>query len=116
MGSVDYFPTICAVAGVTTPDKAVFDGLNQSSTCLGAMPQRPGPLYWEYGCTPQAYIYPKTPADRSPNVAVRDGDWKLLLNADGRNRQLYNLKTDPEETANVADKQQEVSTRLAKLA
>lgn len=43
--------------------------------------------------------------DRSPSLAIRQGDWKLLMNADGGNIELYNIKTDGTETANVAGSQ-----------
>jgi hypothetical protein len=41
-------------------------------------------------------------ADRSPNVAVRDGKWKLLVNADGTGAELYDLAADPKEAKDLA--------------
>ena len=116
LASVDYFPTITALAGVKPPVNAPFDGVNQSAVWLGAKPNRTALLFWEYGRKPNGYEYPRLPGDKSPNVAVRDGDWKLLLNADGSDRQLYNLQNDPKETNNVAGVHPDITTRLTKLA
>ena len=35
-------------------------------------------------------------------MAVRDGDWKLLVNADGTGAELYDLAADPREARNLA--------------
>lgn len=37
-----------------------------------------------------------------PDLAVRDGRWKLLCNYDGSEPELYDLKTDRGESTNVA--------------
>jgi len=47
---------------------------------------------------------------------VRDGAWKLLVNADGTNTELYNLATDPSETKNVATTETATATRLKNAA
>ena len=43
---------------------------------------------------------------------MRDGDWKLLINPDGSDVHLYNLKTDPGETRNLAVDQPERTEQL----
>ena len=55
---------------------------------------------------------PRSWSDRSPNVAVRDGRWKLLVNADGSRPELYDLAADPKETANLAERQPDLARRL----
>ena len=40
--------------------------------------------------------------DRSPNLALRDGKWKLLINADATGAELYDLADDPNESQNLA--------------
>jgi arylsulfatase A-like enzyme len=111
LAATDLFPCLCALAGVELPKNAAFDGEDLSAALLGRPTVRAQPLFWEYGRNTNAFDFPKG-ADRSPNVALREGDWKLLLNADGSDTQLYDLKSDPKETTNVADKHLEVAARL----
>ncbi len=70
------------------------------------------PLMWEYGRNAKFFGYPKLPNDRSPNLAIRDGNWKLLVNADGENAELYDLATDPSEAKNVAKDHAAATARL----
>jgi arylsulfatase A-like enzyme len=49
-------------------------------------------------------------------VAVRDGKWKLLVNADGAGAELYDVVADPKETRNLAAEQPDVSKRLTDKA
>ena len=47
---------------------------------------------------------------------MRDGDWKLHLNARNRNgseAELYNLKTDPTESTNLAETKTAVFDKLS---
>ncbi len=65
------------------------DGEDLSEALLGrGTPKRMKPLFWEYGRNTTSFGFPKEAKHRSPNVAVRDGDWKLLVNADGLPRAL----------------------------
>ncbi len=43
---------------------------------------------------------------------MRSGKWKLLMEPDGRKKQLYNLETDHKETTNIADKEITITTEL----
>jgi len=49
---------------------------------------------------------------KSPNGAVRDGRWKLLVNADGSSVELFDIDADPRETTNVAAKNTRIAERL----
>jgi arylsulfatase A-like enzyme len=115
LAAMDLFPSLCAIAGVKLPKDAAFDGENVSAVLLGRPGIRQRPLFWEYGRNTNAFAYPRG-ADRSPNVAMREENWKLLLNADGTDLQLYNLKTDPKETTNVAAANPKVAARLKEKA
>jgi arylsulfatase A-like enzyme len=114
--AVDLFPSLCAIAGAPLPEGVAFDGRDFSGALLGRKPsQRRLPLFWEYGRNSISFAYPPG-RDRSPNVAVREGRWKLLVNADGRGAELYDLSRDPAETTNVAGKNPGVAKRLAQAA
>ena len=80
---------------------------------LGRPSPRKGPLFWEYG-RDDSYLRPKLEHDQSPNSAVRDGRWKLLMNADGTDIELYDLDADPKESVSLSEKQPEVTGRLSK--
>ena len=43
------------------------------------------------------------------------GDWKIVRSKAGEKWELYNLKTDPGETQDVADKNPEMVGKLEKL-
>ena len=113
VGAVDLFPTFCALAGVAAPD-AAFDGVDMSAAFRGEQPARRRPLFWEYGRTP-SYLRPGNPADVSPNMAVRDGRWKLLMNADGSNVELYDFRDGFDESRSVAAKHPKVTRRLSAM-
>jgi arylsulfatase A-like enzyme len=115
LAATDLFPSLCAIAGVKLPKDAAFDGEDLSAVLLGGPGNRIRPLFWEYGRNTNAFDYPRG-ADRSPNVAMREGNWKLLVNADGTDLQLYDLKSDPKEVTNVAAANPEVAARLKEKA
>ncbi len=112
MGTVDFFPTFCALALVETPDGVDFDGQDMSQALLGQGPvERQKPLFWEYG-RDKTYLRPGAKHDASPNLAVRDGKWKFLINADGTSPELYDLESDPKESENLIAEQFEVTEKL----
>lgn len=115
LGAVDVLPTLCALAGSAPPKEAALDGEDLSAALLGKATVRKNPLFWEYGRNAQSFAYPAG-NDRSPNVAVRDDRWKLLVNADGTGAELYDLAADPKETKSVLDGNPEVARRLTDRA
>lgn len=124
IGAVDLFTTLCALARVPTPEGVVFDGEDLSAAFRGETPLRSRPLFWEYGRNtetvggkgPRGFPYPNEPQAKSPNVAIREGRWKLLVNSDGTGAELYDLTADPFEVHNVLLKHPDVSDRLTRLA
>jgi len=113
-GAVDLLPTVCALAGVEVPKSHELDGKDMSRAWLGAPLDRQKPLFWDYGRN-QFFLRPGGD-DRSPNVAIRDGKWKLLVNADGSGAELYDLVNDPKETRNLADQEKALAEKLRKEA
>lgn len=127
VSAVDFFPTLCALAGVPPPAGVQFDGEDLSGVFRGAKTARTQPLFWEYGRKPapigdaeakgiRAFPYPNEPDSKSPSVAVREGAWKLFVNADGTGTELYNLATDPNEAKNLAEAEPATTARLKAAA
>ena len=117
ISAVDMFPTLAALAGAELPKGAHFDGQDMSAALDGKpVAHRKAPLLWEYGRNNEFFRYPGKATDRSPNVAIRDGQWKLLVNADGSGAELYDLTVDPKETKNRAEDEPLVTTKLKEAA
>ena len=96
ISTLDMLPTYCALTSTEVPS-APFEGEDMSDVLRGATRPRGNPLFWEFGTISQI----ATPA---PKLAVRVGSKKFLRNADGSDRQFYDLATDRNETTNlVAD-------------
>lgn len=114
-GAPDLFPSLCAVAGAALPAGAAIDGEDLSAALLGETVSRKAPLFWEYGRNETSFKYPAG-RDRSPNVAMLEGSWKMLVNADGSRAELYDLRTDAGEADNVAGANPDVAKRMADRA
>jgi uncharacterized sulfatase len=100
MAAIDVLPTVAALVGVDH-NAAKSDGFDLSSALLGTPTERPAPVFWEYGV--HGSIKPGKPEHVSPQLAVRDGDWKLLCNPDGSELKLFNLHNDIGEVRNLAE-------------
>lgn len=95
--TADLLPTLASIAGAEMPADLAPDGENVSDLWRGAERARAKPIFWEW-----RFDIPGDPAYKSPQLAVREGGWKLLCNPDGSNLELYFLSEDPEERRNVA--------------
>ena len=111
MAAIDLFPTFCGLAKVKPP-RADFDGQDMSTALLGKPQRRTKPIFWEYG-RDESYLRPGRENDRSPNLAIRDGRWKLLINAEGTRLELYDFDEDTSEQTNVAADHPETAKRLS---
>lgn len=105
----DLFPSVAHLAGAALPRGASFDGEDLSPVLLGqAHTKRATALFW--------YRPPDRPGDNNetwPDLAMRQGDWKLLLMRDGSQAQLYDLAQDPGEAQNLATQHPDVVGRLS---
>jgi arylsulfatase A-like enzyme len=106
-------PSLLGLAGVKTPSGVTFDGEDVADTLLGKREvSRKAPIFW------------RRPPDRPlseagqnlPDLAVREGNWKLLCEYDGSKPELYDLARDRGETTNVALANPDVTRRLAAAA
>ena len=116
IAAIDLMPTLATLCGAKLPADYKPDGVDVSKALLGESSVRDKPLFWEYGRNDTAFAFPADAKHRSPNVAVRDGDWKLLVNADGTGAELYDLASDRNETKNRAADKPEVTKRLTEAA
>lgn len=94
VSTMDIFPTVLAAAGGRPPADRTFDGVDIIPYVTGRNPGQPHDmLAWR----------------RQPLVSIRKGDWKLWQSVDsgeyGTYTLLFNLKTDPNETTNLAEKE-----------
>ena len=112
VSALDMFESLCRIAGAPLPKLFLTDGVDMSNALLGVHKKRTEAIFWEYRRN-DTNAFPR-PADNdfSPNVAIREGDWKLLVNADGSKAALYNLYDDPRETTPLNDSFPEITKRL----
>src|SRR5690606_13941703 len=63
----------------------------------------------------RSYLRPALPIDESPNLAIRDGQWKLLTNDDGSRLELYQIgpRGEIDEFSNVAGAHPDIAHRLS---
>ena len=108
VAGVDFLPTVCKLAGIEPPAGHALDGEDVSDILLGTSRARKTDLMWEW----RFRIFGE-PFHRSPMLAIREGDWKLLANPDRSRVELYEILRDPTQLDNVADKHPEVVERLA---
>lgn len=109
MSVVDFVPTITKLTGIKTPAGYVSDGIDESAVLLGQKQKTTKDIYWYYNNNP----VPGKKENISPKLAMRSGKWKLLMEPDGSNTELYNLETDHRETTNIATKELAVTKVLS---
>ena len=94
----DWMPTLCSLAEATPTQDLKWDGINLWPQLSGNVPVKPRTIY--------------TAGPGFIALAVRDGDWKLIVLQKSQAKQgetpanetteLYNLATDPHEANNLA--------------
>ena len=93
--SFDWMPTFLALSNTKLPAEHLLDGIDLSSQLLNNTPPGPRPLFWRY----------------RQQKAVRENQWKLIVDAD-RGTMLFNLLKDPLENRNLADQEKATTAEL----
>ncbi len=110
LSAVDFLPTLCRLTGVEVPSNIELDGEDMHEILQGHSRARRRPLLWEWRFAVFGHVL-----NRSPILAVRDGEWKLLMNPDRSRVELYDIPRDPSELTNLANREPEVSERLSNM-
>jgi arylsulfatase A-like enzyme len=96
----DFLPTAAEIAGVKPPSN--IDGISMLPTLLGQKQTNQHEfLYWEFH-------------EKGSKQAVRMGDWKAIRLEVGKPLELYDLKTDPGETKDMAAAHPDIVTKIEK--
>ena len=98
----DLLPTITEIAGVSVPDDHTLDGNSMVTLLSGESDSSRDEKFLMH--------YPHSPHRSKYFTCYRDGDWKVIYHyfpseeSEGTHYQLYNLKSDPFESTNLAEK------------
>lgn len=100
--AIDLVPSILSLTSVPGEKGANYDGEDIAQTIIGkSTDSRKQPLFFSRPPDRKAF-YGFT---NLPDLAVRQGKWKLLCDYDGSRPELYDLNNDLEEQHNLADQQ-----------
>jgi arylsulfatase A-like enzyme len=108
MSVVDILPTVCQLTGAKLTAGYRPDGYDRSRNLLGNAVKSTNDMFWYYSNKP----LPGKKENISPVLAVRSGDWKFLMEEDGSNQQLYNIKTDHREQNNLLQQEKNTASAL----
>lgn len=107
--ALDVNRSLYAIAGVALPEsEQPLDGEDVSSVLLGkSSVGRQSPIFWR-----RPPDRPGRASEDNPDLAVRRGQWKYLVNYDGSLPQLYDLAGDPVESQNLVKEKPEIAQQL----
>ncbi|MDR1484890.1 MAG: sulfatase-like hydrolase/transferase [Planctomycetaceae bacterium] len=116
--SIDLVPSLLKITGTTVTNKSsstaktIFDGEDFSDVLLGRSVDRvrKNPIFW------------RRPPDRAgtnleplPDLGLRVGKWKFLMQFDGSGKQLYDLDKDVAESKNLVQAELELVKKFAEI-
>ena len=105
---VDWLPTLAKLANAPLTAGHKLDGEDMSDVLMGKTRARSTPLFWEWRLRVIG-----EPFHQSPMLAMREGDWKLLMNPDRSRVELYEITKDLTQLSNVAEKNPQIVARLS---
>jgi arylsulfatase A-like enzyme len=92
----DMLPTLAEISGTLIPDETPLDGISLLPLLLEDKKPDRDTFYWELH------------EGKVPIQAIRWKDWKFVRNGIKKPIELYDLKTDPEESKNLAEEQNDL--------
>ena len=102
--SMDWYPTLAALAGAELPKNVAVDGQNLMPILADTGPLERPAVFWHFPC----YV-----GRGEPSSAVRMGEFKLIEKFGSRTVELYNLRDDPGEAHDLSQSQPALAKRLA---
>lgn len=94
----DLLPTMSAISGTVLPKDLKLDGINLLPHLIDSKQPAPRPLFWSH----------------NNQLAIRQGDFKLITNKTYSETSLYNLRVDLGEEKNIAAQHPDLVQELLK--
>lgn len=111
IAGIDLAPSLIEIAGAKKTRGVKYDGVDMSQSLLGhQQAQRKKAIIWQ---RPSGIVNMNKTTD-NPDLAIRQGDYKLLVNVDGSNAELYHIGKDEEESNDLSGENQKVTRKLKK--
>ena len=108
ISGADWLPTVANITKTKIPKGIVINGEDMSDVLFGKNRERNKPIFWEW-----RYEVLGHRLHKSPQLAVRDGKWKFLMNPDGSREELYEVSSNGAELDNRVTENPEVAKRLS---
>lgn len=104
ISGLDWMPTLAQMMNFPLPKDRTYDGQSIVPVLEKQAFKREKPLIFGIDMPFQD--------DPTDEWAIRDGDWKMIIDRQGKAKYLYNLKQDRAETLNQIGKQPEIEQRM----
>jgi uncharacterized sulfatase len=110
VSTVDFAPTVLTACGAKVPDS--MSGVSLLDVAAGKGPLKRKEVFGEIYVHTAIKI--EDPRANLTHRWIREGDWKLIVPVKDGKPELYNLRDDPLEKTNLAEKSAEIVQRLKK--